>query len=84
MRPDLPALALLSLLTGAPAGLAKEPGLHGFTLDNGLTVVVVEDRRAPAVTQMLWYRVGSADEVPGQSGTAHFLEHNGGGISHRP
>jgi len=75
MRPDLPALALLSLVTGATAGAAKEPGLHSFTLDNGLTVVVVEDRRAPAVTQMLWYRVGSADEAPGQSGTAHFLEH---------
>ena len=75
MRPDLPALALLSLVTGATAGAAKEPGLHSFTLDNGLMVVVIEDHRAPAVTQMVWYRVGSADDPAGQSGTAHFLEH---------
>lgn len=46
-----------------------------FTLDNGLEVVVIEDHRAPVVTQMVWYRTGSADEVPGLSGIAHFLEH---------
>ena len=54
---------------------AAEPGLHSFTLDNGLTAVVIEDHRAPVVTQMVWYRVGSADDPAGQSGTAHFLEH---------
>ena len=37
--------------------------------------VVIEDHRAPVVTHMVWYRVGSADEPPGQSGIAHFLEH---------
>lgn len=46
-----------------------------FTLDNGLQVVVIENRRAPIVMQMLWYRVGAADEEPGESGLAHFLEH---------
>jgi zinc protease len=46
-----------------------------FTLDNGLDVVVIEDHRAPAVTHMVWYRVGSADEARGHSGIAHFLEH---------
>ena len=46
-----------------------------FTLDNGMDVVVVEDHRAPAVQQMVWYRAGSADEPPGASGVAHFLEH---------
>nr|WP_245770670.1 pitrilysin family protein [Roseovarius azorensis] len=46
-----------------------------FTLDNGLEVVVIEDHRAPVVTQMVWYRAGSADEKPGVSGVAHFLEH---------
>jgi len=46
-----------------------------FTLDNGLELVVIEDRRAPVVTQMLWYRVGAADEPAGQSGIAHYLEH---------
>jgi len=46
-----------------------------FTLDNGLQVVVIENSRAPIVMQMLWYRVGAADEEPGESGLAHFLEH---------
>ena len=46
-----------------------------FTLANGLQVVVIPDRRTPVVTQMIWYKVGSADETPGKSGLAHFLEH---------
>ena len=46
-----------------------------FTLENGLHVVVIPDRRAPVVTQMVWYKVGAADEPPGSSGIAHFLEH---------
>ncbi len=46
-----------------------------FTLDNGLEIVVIEDHRAPAVTHMVWYRVGAADEARGHSGIAHFLEH---------
>lgn len=46
-----------------------------FTLDNGLQVVVLPDRRAPVVTQMIYYKVGGADEAPGESGVAHFLEH---------
>ncbi|WP_354130759.1 MULTISPECIES: pitrilysin family protein [unclassified Bradyrhizobium] len=46
-----------------------------FTLDNGLQVVVIPDHRTPVVTQTIWYNVGSADETPGKSGLAHFLEH---------
>jgi zinc protease len=46
-----------------------------FKLPNGLHVVVIPDHRAPVVTQMVWYRVGAADEPPGVSGIAHFLEH---------
>ncbi len=46
-----------------------------FTLPNGLQVVVIPDHRTPVVTQMVWYKVGSADETPGKSGLAHFLEH---------
>ena len=75
MRHVLPALVLLPLFLDPTGSPAAEPGLHSFTLDNGLTVVVIEDHRAPVVTQMVWYRVGSADDPPGQSGTAHFLEH---------
>jgi zinc protease len=46
-----------------------------FTLPNGLQVVVIPDHRTPVVTHMIWYKVGSADETPGKSGLAHFLEH---------
>lgn len=46
-----------------------------FTLSNGMQVVVIPDHRAPVVTHMVWYRVGAADEAPGVSGIAHFLEH---------
>lgn len=63
---------LLAVLAALP--LRAEP-IHSFTLDNGLEVVVIEDRRAPVVVHMLWYRVGAADEPPGKSGIAHFLEH---------
>jgi zinc protease len=51
------------------------PNAVRFTLDNGLEVVAIPDRRAPVVTHMLWYRVGAADEAPRESGIAHFLEH---------
>ncbi|WP_246786789.1 pitrilysin family protein [Bradyrhizobium sp. USDA 3458] len=46
-----------------------------FVLHNGLQVVVIPDHRIPVVTQMIWYKVGAADEPPGKSGLAHFLEH---------
>ena len=54
--------------------LADQP-VTSFTLNNGMEVVVIEDHRAPVVTHMVWYRVGSADEPRGVSGIAHFLEH---------
>jgi zinc protease len=46
-----------------------------FTLDNGMKIVVKEDRRAPTVANMIWYRAGSVDEVNGTTGVAHVLEH---------
>ena len=38
-------------------------------------VVVIPDHRLPVVTHMVWYRAGAADDPPGVSGIAHFLEH---------
>jgi zinc protease len=64
--------AALALALALP--VAAEP-VTTFTLENGLNVVVIEDHRAPVVVQMIWYRVGAADEPPGHSGIAHFLEH---------
>jgi predicted Zn-dependent peptidase len=46
-----------------------------FTLDNGLTVLVHEDRKAPIVAIAAWYNVGSKDEPHGQEGFAHLFEH---------
>ncbi|HEX2113082.1 MAG TPA: pitrilysin family protein, partial [Alphaproteobacteria bacterium] len=46
-----------------------------FTLANGLQVVVIANHRSPIVTHMVWYKTGAADEAPGKSGIAHFLEH---------
>ena len=57
------------------AGPALADTVSTFTLDNGMQVVVIEDHRAPAVVHMVWYRIGAADESPGHSGIAHFLEH---------
>ncbi|WP_260483215.1 M16 family metallopeptidase [Sphingomicrobium flavum] len=46
-----------------------------FTLDNGLTVIVHEDRKAPIVAVSMWYNVGSKDEPKGKTGFAHLFEH---------
>jgi len=46
-----------------------------FTLENGLRVVVHEDRTVPLVAVNLWYHVGSKDERPGRTGFAHLFEH---------
>ncbi|MDG6099414.1 insulinase family protein [Alteromonas sp. ZYF713] len=46
-----------------------------FTTDNGLTVIVHEDRKAPVVAVAVWYKVGSKDEPDGKSGFAHLFEH---------
>lgn len=54
---------------------ATAEDVTNYTLDNGMDVVVIEDRRAPVVVHMVWYKVGSADEPERQSGVAHFLEH---------
>ena len=46
-----------------------------FTLDNGLTVIVHEDHKAPVVAVNIWYKVGSRDESVGKRGFAHLFEH---------
>ncbi len=64
-------LQSFSTLNASPA----TGGVAEFKLANGLQVVVVPDHRSPVVTHYVWYRAGSADEPPGVSGIAHFLEH---------
>ncbi|EIT68983.1 MULTISPECIES: M16 family metallopeptidase [Hydrocarboniphaga] len=55
--------------------MAAPAQLHAFSLDNGLRVLLNEDRRLPLVAVHVAYRVGSADEAPGQHGLAHLFEH---------
>lgn len=66
-------LASAFALTTLP--LKAQEMVTDFMLDNGMQVVVVEDHRAPVAMHMVWYKAGSADEDPGVSGIAHFLEH---------
>jgi zinc protease len=70
---------LLSAMVCFSAGAAaQEPELipfKAFTLDNGLTLIVHEDKKAPIVAVNVWYHVGSRNERPGQTGYAHLFEH---------
>jgi zinc protease len=69
------AAALVAASLFARPAAAEPIKISNFTLANGLELVVIPDRRAPVITHMIWYKVGSADETPGKSGLAHFLEH---------
>ncbi|MCB1546266.1 MAG: insulinase family protein [Hyphomicrobiaceae bacterium] len=77
VRPATLLTALIIMLVTGFATLAADSQTRAthFKLGNGMEVVVVPDHRAPVVTHMVWYRVGAADEPPGRSGIAHFLEH---------
>ncbi len=67
-------ICLIIFVAAAPAR-ALDIDVSEFKLENGLSVVVIPDRRAPVVTHMIWYKVGAADEPKGKAGIAHFLEH---------
>ena len=73
--PPILRLAVICALALAPIAAKAAENVSEFTLDNGLEIVVIEDTRVPAVVHMMWYRTGAADEPPGQSGIAHFVEH---------
>lgn len=64
---------LLTMLWFLPASAATE--FSEFKLDNGLTVVVKPDHRAPVVMSLLMYHVGSSYEPSGITGISHALEH---------
>jgi zinc protease len=68
------ALWLVAAAAAAPAPKIA-PDASSFSLENGLVVVVIPDHRAPVVTHMVWYKAGAAEDPPGKSGIAHFLEH---------
>ena len=81
--PAAPVLETAAPSAPAPAEPAPVSALVGqvaiphqkFVLDNGLTVIVHEDRKAPVVAISTWYNVGSKDEPKGKTGFAHLFEH---------
>ena len=67
-------MAFALVMTGSVQ--ATEPdAVQTFTLKNGMQVVLLENHRVPALTHMMWYRVGGADDYEGRSGLAHYNEH---------
>lgn len=75
MRHLLTLAAIAGALMAAPLYAAEAPKIESFTLANGLEVIVIPNHRVPAVSHMIWYRIGAADDPPGKSGLAHFHEH---------
>ena len=73
------ATAVAAALTWTGLAAAQVPDVEipyeRFELENGLTVIVHEDRKAPIVAVSMWYGVGSADEPEGKTGFAHLFEH---------
>lgn len=57
------------------ADITASNAIHTYKLNNGLTLLVKEDHRSPAVVNMVWYKVGSAYEYSGMTGISHALEH---------
>ncbi|MGI9175276.1 MAG: M16 family metallopeptidase, partial [Rhodothermales bacterium] len=81
-----PHLLLLALFLGLAMPVAAQEANPGpqpipdiayekFVLDNGLTLIVHEDHKAPIVAVNVWYHVGSKNEPDGRSGFAHLFEH---------
>ncbi len=67
--------SILALLAPAMALAGNAGKVVSRKLDNGMEVFVRPDHRAPVVTSMVWYRVGSIDEQLGKTGISHVLEH---------
>src|ERR1700750_2402819 len=68
------AMALFGATARAQTTVTSERPAS-FTLGNGMQVIVIPDHRTPVVTQMVWYKGGSADDTPDKSALAHSLEH---------
>jgi zinc protease len=70
-------LLVCAAVTAGVSAQTKEIDIpyQKFFLDNGLTVIVHEDHKAPIVAINVWYHVGSKNEKPGKTGFAHLFEH---------
>ena len=71
-------LLITTLILFVPMGHSEikfSDRVESYYLENGLKVVLIEDRRSPAVVNSIWYKVGSSDEEVGKTGISHILEH---------
>jgi predicted Zn-dependent peptidase len=70
-------LAAAPAASNADAGESNDPKVpfEKYTLDNGLEVILAQDRSVPLVAVNVWYHVGSGYETFGKSGFAHLFEH---------
>lgn len=68
-------ILIVILLTPSISYSVPEVKTDRFTLSNGMQVLVIENHKIPAIAHMVWYKIGAADEVPGKTGLAHYLEH---------
>jgi zinc protease len=75
MKKSFAALCLAVGLSTAAEAQTPEIPFGEFYLDNGLRVIVHEDRKAPIIAVTIWYHVGSKNEVRGKTGFAHLFEH---------
>ena len=81
LRKSCPILVTLALFVAVAAVAAETQAptvdipYQKFVLDNGLTLIVHEDHKAPIVAVNIWYHVGSKNEKPGRTGFAHLFEH---------
>jgi len=85
MKVRLMLVAILAFCCVAARAQEVDIPYQKFVLDNGLTVIVHEDHKAPIVAVNTWYHVGSKNEKPGKTGFAHLFEHlMFGGSEHAP
>jgi zinc protease len=70
----IPAFVMVILLGGVAVSFSKDP-VRQFTMDNGLKVILEENKTAPVVALQIWVKVGGADENDEEAGMCHFIEH---------
>jgi zinc protease len=71
----LSAVLLLTVLLSTGSVSSASDSIYRFSLDNGLKVVLEENRTAPVVALQMWIKIGSADERDEEAGMCHFIEH---------
>ena len=68
-------LLIVALWCGLlPAAASAAPPFYA-KLENGMTVYILEEHKAPVATVQVWYHVGGRNELSGRTGLAHLLEH---------